>query len=144
MVPNRSPGFAEAILTASLAIACGSPWPGKPPSPEATALQARINVAIAAGTPSFEIPPGTYSFNSANLNVSDALGFALLADAVTLVFTPGFGVVVRGCTDVRVSGPATVDHSSPAYSQGTIVSIGSTCFSTAVPPDWPNHNQIGL
>lgn len=128
--------FALLLTHMVLEGRCSSPWPWQSPSVEAETLQASITAAISEGAAVFRIPAGTYTFNSANLNVSNAFGFTLLAETVDLVFTPGYGVVVRDCSNITVLGPLWVDHGSPAYSQGTITSLGSTCFSTSSPPNY--------
>ena len=61
-----------------------------------SALQDAINVAIAQGLPSYSLAAGgTYEFTNASLSVRGSNNFDLDGAGATLIFNPGFGVLIR-------------------------------------------------
>ena len=107
-----------------------------PPSSSALSLQENISFAIASGASSYTIyGGGIYQFNSASLNISSsAVPFTIHGEGSLFIFTPGSAAVVIFESSDLVVNNITIDSSSPTFSQGTITSISSTCFSTATPP----------
>ena len=109
-----------------------------PPAPNAVALQASVDAAIAAGTRELVIQPGVYSFNSAALNITDArnLRVSVAGDggSADIRFELGASLIIRNASCLSVIGPLSIDYQEPPYSQASITRIGPDCFSTATPP----------
>ena len=109
-------GELSAVVAVTVAQCAASP---------AQQLQAAVDAAIAASLPSVIVAPGVLSFGARNLEVNGAADFALVASeagASTLVFAPGFGVLVQGCARTTVSG-FVVDYDPPCFTQGRIVAV---------------------
>jgi len=85
------------------------------------ALQAALDAALARGAPSLALAPGaTYAFGAASLSLRGASGFALDGAGATLVFAPGFGVLVRESRESALRN-FTVAYDPPCFTQGLIV-----------------------
>jgi hypothetical protein len=88
-------------------------------------LQAVVDEAIAAGMPSVVAAAGVFSFGARNLEVNSAADFTLLAPstgASTLVFAPGYGMLVQGCVRTTIAG-FVIDYDPPCFTQGEIVNV---------------------
>ncbi len=101
------------LLLAPLAH-CGDP----------AALQLAVASAIAAGAPSYTVPPGLYNFSAAaspELTLANATNFSLLSGgAVEFVFPPHGGLSVTRATDLSLVGPWTLDAWPPFTTQGVV------------------------
>ena len=98
-------------------------------SADPAALQAAISAAIAAGAPSFTVPPGLYNFSalppgaSATLLLANASNFSLVSGGgagVEFVFPPHGGLTVYRGEGVRLVGPWVIDAWPPFTTQGVV------------------------
>ena len=98
--------------------------PSEPPrvGANASALQARVSEAVAAGSEYLLVPPGTYVFSNTSLDVAGAKDLTIDAHGVTLVFYLGFGMSIRNSQNVTVRG-LTFDADPPNYAQGTVTAV---------------------
>ena len=90
-------------------------------------LQAAVDDAVAAGLPAVTVAPGVISFGARNLEVNRASDFTLAAAAAgasTLVFAPGFGVLLQGCLRTLLAG-FVIDYDPPCFTQGRIEGVGA-------------------
>ena len=119
MVREPLAAFFGAPSTAvEVVVQCGGATP-------AQQLQAAIDAAIAAGLRSVVVAAGAIPFGARNLEINAATDFALLAadaGASTLVFSPGFGVLVQGSVRAALSG-FVIDYDPPCFTQGSIVAV---------------------
>ena len=118
-------------------------------------LQAEVDAAcrgahaVAAAEPTestVTVRPGEYAFNSADFNITACVGVtfqvgggvgggaAVAGGIASLLFSLGFGVVVRSSRDLVVAGAFAIDYTEEPSSQGTITAVGPDCFSTSTPP----------
>jgi hypothetical protein len=70
---------------------------------------------------------GVIPFGARNLEVNGGADFALRAPGVgatTLVFAPGFGVLVQGCARTELSG-FVIDYDPPCFTQGAVVAVAA-------------------
>lgn len=105
---------APAPLAATAPPAARAPLPG-------AQLQAAVDAAIASGAASLSLEPlATYAFGAASLTLRGAARFALEGAGATLVFAPGYGVLVRESRDSAVRN-LTVAYDPPCFTQGVIV-----------------------
>ena len=87
----------------------------------ASALQARVSEAVAAGSEYLLVPPGTYVFSNTLWSVAEK-DLTIDAHGVTLVFYLGFGMSIRNSQNVTVRG-LTFDADPPNYAQGTVTAV---------------------
>ena len=105
----------------------GRRW--SPPSPDAQALQASIDAAIARGDPSVSLRPDeTYYFNSASLNVSSSKGFRLEGNGAKVILALGSSVRVTNARATTIAN-VVIDYNEEPASQATILFANRGCFS---------------
>ena len=105
----------------------GRRW--SPPSPDAQALQASIDAAIARGDPSVSLRPDeTYYFNSASLNVSSSKGFRLEGNGAKVILALGSSVRVTNARATTIAN-VVIDYNEEPASQATILFASRGCFS---------------
>jgi hypothetical protein len=110
--------FGAPSAAVQVVVQCGGGAP-------AQQLQAAVDEAIAAGLPSVVAAAGVFNFGARNLELNSAADFALLAaqaGASTLVFAPGFGVLLQGCLRTLLAG-FVIDYDPPCFTQGRIVNV---------------------
>ena len=109
--------FGAPSAAVQVVVQCGGGAP-------AQQLQAAVDEAIAAGLPSVVAAAGVFNFGARNLELNSAADFALAAEAgaSTLVFAPGYGVLVQGCARTAISG-FVIDYDPPCFTQGRIVNV---------------------
>lgn len=85
------------------------------------ALQAALSAAIAAGAPTFTVPPGLYNFSSIglSLHIYNARDMLIDGTGAELTFTGGAGFRVTNATRVELRG-FTVDADPWFSSQGVV------------------------
>ena len=97
-----------------------------PPSPAALALQAALDAAIAAGDPTFSLPPGATYFNAASFNISGARGMAIAGTGDSMfIFAPGFGVNVSNA-EVSSLQNVTIDYAPLPYVYGAVTAANAS------------------
>jgi hypothetical protein len=110
--------FGTPSAAVEVVVQCSGPTP-------AQKLQMSVDEAIAAGVPSVVAAAGVFAFGARNLEVNSAADFSLLAastGASTLVFAPGYGVLVQGCARTTIAG-FVIDYDPPCFTQGTIINV---------------------
>eukprot|EP01052_Picozoa_sp_SAG31_P011800 SAG31_NODE_677_length_12894_cov_4.083548_9_plen_135_part_00 len=78
---------------------------GRPPATPGAQVQQALSRAVSAGSPSFTLPAGDIAFGKAVFSLQAARDFVLQGSATgttTLVFAPGGGMRVAGCSNVTV------------------------------------------
>eukprot|EP01047_Picozoa_sp_COSAG01_P087533 COSAG01_NODE_20184_length_966_cov_2.074971_1_plen_215_part_10 len=117
------------LLALGLAAGCAAAAAAAPaPADPAAKLQADLDAASARGDGSFTIEPGTYRFSGTDLLLDAARNLAIRSSssvptyATRLLFTCNFGLVLRSCANVSVSG-VVVDYDPPCYSQGLVTAV---------------------
>jgi len=104
-----------------------------------SALQDAINDAIAQGLPSYSLAAGgTYEFTNASLSVREAINFDLDGAGATLIFNPGFGVLIRESKFTRIRN-LTVTYDPFCFTQGVVVDHDNTArtVDVRVDPGYP-------
>lgn len=110
----------KALLAVSITTGISSAKPELTPSQ----LQHAIDAAIASGASRYTIPPGTYNFSQSQLLIRGAFYFDLVGSGATLLFYPGFGVMIRNAIDTTASA-LIVDYDPPCFTQGTVIAFSS-------------------
>jgi hypothetical protein len=95
-----------------------------PPLLPGAALQMALQDAVHDRVPNFTISPGEYNFSSQSLQLVSATNMDIVADGVTLWFSPGGGVQLRDCADVFIRG-LTIDY-TPTLAQGIVQGVDHT------------------
>jgi hypothetical protein len=125
--PRRHASLLPRLLLAAAASAPAAR--ADAPSPAAAALQAALDAAIAAGAPTFALPPGNTFFNGANFNISGAgamsIGGADGAAPTTLFFEPGFGVAVSDAHGTELRG-FSIDYAPLPFVFGPVRAGGNS------------------
>jgi hypothetical protein len=107
-------------------------------------LQTDLNAAVRRGDGTFTIAPGTYRFQSTDLLVDAAhdlaIGSGSSSSNVTLLFTCNWGLVLRSCSNVSVSG-IVVDYDPPCYSQGLVTNTGLGTVRYTVDDGFPTPDS---
>ena len=124
---------AAGTLAALLVVGCSAAAVGVAAATTAGAadpaaqLQTNLSAAVRRGDGSFAIEPGTYWFQGTDLLVDGAGDLAIRSSSsaanVTLLFTCNWGLVLRSCTNVSISG-VVVDYEPPCFSQGLVTATG--------------------
>lgn len=101
-------------LAISLGVCADSPIPG-------SILQAAVDDAISRSLPVLTLESGAiYEFGSASFTLRNATNFLLDGSGSTLLFSPGFGILVRDSSD-SVMRNLTVTYNPPCFTQGLII-----------------------
>ena len=120
--PGRSRAAALLFVLLQLSLrersAAGTEW-GRPPSPEAVALQQAVDAAVRQGGGLVEVPVGVpLRFGNRSLYVDGASDLVLDGRGALLIFEPGHGVLVSRSHRVVLRN-TSVDYDPPCFSQGT-------------------------
>ena len=110
--------FGAPSTAVQVVVQCGGVTP-------AQQLQEDVDKAIAAGVQSVVAATGVIVFGARNLEINAATDFELQAAGMgisTLVFAPGYGVLVQGSVRAALSG-LVVDYDPPCFTQGRIVAV---------------------
>jgi len=105
-------------------------------------LQSAVDDAIARGLPSYSLQPGSsYLFTNLSLSVKGALNFTLDGSGSSLVFSPGFGVLVLESQNSLIRN-LTVDYDPPCFTQGVIVAFDDSgrTVDVQLDPLYPSPN----
>jgi hypothetical protein len=106
-----------------------------PTTPGAQVQQA-LSRAVSAGSPSFTLPAGVIVFGKAVFSLQAARDFALRGSptgTTTLLFAPGGGMRVAGCSNVTVS-TLTIDYDPAPFAQLAIDRVVSSAEDCCTPP----------
>jgi hypothetical protein len=107
---------------------------------EPTPLQRALDAAIASGAHSFSLDPGATYIQGPSSLVLTAANFTLQGANATLVFAPGYGVVVDRSSDT-LAQELTITYDPPSFSQGTVVaSSGGASFDVRIASGFPLPN----
>jgi hypothetical protein len=108
-----------------------------------TPLQRALDAAIASGARSFSLNPKTTYNQGPSSLVLTATNFTLFGAGATLVFSPGYGVVVDRSSETTARD-LTVAFDPPNFSQGVLVaSNDSTTFDVKLDPGFlPPNSSI--
>ncbi len=118
-----------------LAVAAASRGLLGPPTP----LQQALDAAIASGANSFSLQPSaTYTQGASSLTIT-AANFALFGSNATLIFAPGYGVVVDRSLATTVQD-LTVAYDPPSFTQGTVVASSPSSFDIRLDAGFPLPN----
>jgi len=154
MAPTRpAPRLRALALLGAACAASARPFPSAPRSAPAplssypgSALQAAVDAAIARGDASLALAPGaTYDFaspaNRASLTLARAAGLSLDGQGASLVFFPGFGVLVRESRDTALRN-LTVAYDPPCFTQGAVVAndAGARTVDVRLDAGFPEPN----
>eukprot|EP01048_Picozoa_sp_COSAG05_P026478 COSAG05_NODE_7249_length_837_cov_0.873984_1_plen_194_part_01 len=113
----------------------GSRFTTAPTTPGAQVQQA-LSRAVSAGSPSFTLPAGVIAFGKAVFSLQAARDFALRGSptgTTTLLFAPGGGMRVVGCSNVTVS-TLTIDYDPAPFAQLAIDRVVSSAEDCCTPP----------
>ncbi len=117
-----------------------------PPSP--AALLAAIAAAIAAGQPSYTVPPGVYNFSTLPqtvLSFSAPHDFTLSAQGATFLIRPGQGFSITDAVNSSFLG-FTVDTDPLFFTQGVVSRVsrapdGYVTYDLAVEAGYPSLDE---
>jgi len=110
---------------------------------EPTPLQRALDAAIASGARSFSLSPNaSYVQGPSSLVLYGARNFTLFGANATLVFAPGYGVVVDRSLETTAQD-VTVTFDPPSFSQGSLVaySLAAGTFDVRVDAGFPLPNS---
>lgn len=132
MLPRflRVVGFvaATAATTASRGM-LGAPTP----------LQLALDAAIASGAPSFSLSPNAVYAQGPSSLVLSAANFTLYGANATLIFAPGYGVVVDRSVQTTAQD-MTINFDPPSFSQGSLVASTPSTFDVRIDAGFPLPN----
>ena len=123
------------VAVVAMALPPRASGPRSPATPGAQVQQALAR-AVSGGSSSFTLPAGEIVFGKAVFSLQAARNFALRGSptgTTTLLFAPGGGMRVVGCTNVTVSS-VTIDYDPAPFSQLVIDRVVSSAEGCCTPP----------